>query len=443
MTNLPQYATARPGHPSGFEGGTGVFETRRPKGGLVLDILVFVIPCLLFAEVTIVGRLFAPELLMLALFPFFLLTRGRVLWTPLPRTIILLGLLWLIGLVMTDLIRDTPFNDYARGWAKIGFTLVNFSLLYMLLHDSARRLVIFAAGLAFGGILDYYISPGLLAEGDPWKFGLGAPLTLLLVVGAQRVFARRGRLAMPVILCAATAIHLAMGFRSLAGICFITAVYLFFQWRRTQPRFEVSPGRLAILVVLGVTASMAFVEAYGFAARTGMLGTDAQRKYEVQAANRYGLILGGRTEILVAIVAIADSPIIGHGSWAKDAEYAALLFELKGYGARARMASRGKRLIPSHSYLFGAWMEAGILGAVFWFAVLWLVVRVAAHLHQMPGPLTPLIAFVCFILLWDVLFSPYGAIGRIFVPYYLVVLLFAWEHLLALRRERVAVTVSR
>ncbi len=443
MTNLPQYAPARPGHPSGFEGGTPPFEARRPRGGFVLDVLVFVIPCLFFLEAKVVGRLFGTEILILAVFPFVLLTRGRLLWTPAPRTIILLGLLWLLGQVTTDLIRDTPFQDYARGWAKIGFTLINFSVLYLLLHDSARRLVIFAAGLGIGLILDYYITPGVLAAGDPWKFGLGAPLTLLLVVGAQHLLARTGRLAMPVLLGSAAAIHLALGFRSLAGICFITAVYLFFQWRRTPPRIEVSPGRLAILVAIVIAASVAFVEAYGYAARTGMLGADAQRKYEVQAASQYGLILGGRPEILVAIQAIMDSPVIGHGSWAKGADYAALLFEFKGYGPWVMKASRGKRLIPSHSHLFGAWVEAGIVGAVFWLAVLWLTIRVMAHLHQMPGALTPLIAFICFVLLWDVLFSPFGAERRVFVPYYLVVLLFAWEHVLALRWERATVTVPR
>ena len=259
MTNVPQYAPARPGHPSGFEGGTPPFEVRRPRGGFLIDVLVFVIPCLLFLEVTVVGRLFASELMLLALLPFVLIARGRVLWAPLPRTILVLGVAWLLSQVVTDIIRDTPFHDYVRGWAKIGFTLVNFAVLYMLLHDSARRLVIFAVGLAVGGILDYYISPETLAVSDPWKFALGGSFTLLLIVGAQRLFERGMRLVVPAVPAAAAALNLVMGYRSLAGICFLVAVYLFLQWRRPKLRYRITPARLAMLGVLGFIATIAFI----------------------------------------------------------------------------------------------------------------------------------------------------------------------------------------
>ncbi len=434
MTNVPQYAPARPGHPSGFSGGPAEIPTRRAKGGIVLDVLVFVIPCLLFLEVTVVGRLFASEIMLLALLPFVLIARGRVLWAPLPRTILVLGMAWLLNQVVTDIIRDTPFHDYARGWAKIGFTLVNFAVLYMLLHDSARRLVIFAVGLAVGGILDYYISPETLAVSDPWKFALGGSFTLLLIVGAQRLFERGMRLVVPAVPAAAAALNLVMGYRSLAGICFLVAVYLFLQWRGPKLRFRITPARLAMLGVLGFIATIAFIEAYGYAASTGVLGGEAQRKYERQASSQYGLLLGGRMEILVSSRAIMDSPIIGHGSWAKDAEYARLLLEIKGYGPWVAASGLQSKLIPTHSYLFGAWVEAGILGAVFWIYILWRVVLVLAGQHQARGSLMPLVTFCCLTLLWNVLFSPFGATTRIFAPYYVVVVLFAWELMQTLRR---------
>jgi len=95
----------------------------------------------------------------------------------------------------------------------------------------------------------------------------------------------------------------------------------------------------------------------------------------MQAHGEYGLIVGGRSEILVSAQAIMDSPILGHGSWAKNEEYAAMLNYLResmGYVAQGKHESG---LIPTHSHIFGAWVEAGILGAVFW---LWILT--VAHL---------------------------------------------------------------
>ena len=81
--------------------------TARPSR--LLDALVFVIPCLLFLEFRLVGRIFAPEVLLIALAPALLLFKGRLLTAPMPRTLLMLGLLWLFSQVATDLIRDTPF----------------------------------------------------------------------------------------------------------------------------------------------------------------------------------------------------------------------------------------------------------------------------------------------------------------------------------------------
>src|SRR5260221_609389 len=154
----------------------------RDRGSVVGDAFAFLIPCFLFIEFNLVGRLFLPELLLLALLPILLIMRGQLLVTRLPLTVFSLGLLWLSSQIATDFIRDTPFEDYSRGWSKIAFTLANFSSLYMLIYGSRKRLVLFAVGMVIGSIGAYYLHPSEFAESDPWKFGLGAPFTLLVVL---------------------------------------------------------------------------------------------------------------------------------------------------------------------------------------------------------------------------------------------------------------------
>ena len=399
-----------------------------------MDALAFSIPCLLSLDFTLIGRLFVAELLLLALMPMLLLFKWRMLTAPMPRTLLMLGLMWLASQVSTDLIRNTPFADYSRGWAKITFTLINFSALYMLLNNNRRRLVLFAVGITIGWYLHHVFNPFPSAQGDPWKFGLALPVTLLLVLGAQRGFKRNSPRIVSLFLFFAAGLNLAMGFRSLAGICFVTAMFLFLQLHQSRLVTRISHGRLVLIFAIGIIGVIGFMEFYGFAARDGMLGAQAQSKYETQASGKYGVFLSGRTEILVAMQAIADSPIIGHGSWAKDPKYRNMLYKLGDATPIQQITMRNLGLIPTHSFITGAWVEAGLLGALFWAYVLWLIVRNLIYLHQMHEVLSPLITFVSFLMLWDVLFSPFGFDRRVVVPFFIIVVMFSWEIILANRR---------
>jgi hypothetical protein len=167
---------------------------------------------------------------------------------------------------------------------------------------------------------------------------------------------------------------------------------------------------------------------YQYVAGKGALGEDARSKYEEQSSGQYGILLGGRVEMLGYLPAIYDSPILGHGSWAKDptyiiAEHQALA--LMGYSAADEISTEDLELglIPSHSYLFGAWVDAGILGAVFWAWVFFLDAKTLFRVYSPTTVLLPVMSYMGFELLWDVLFSPYGAEARIVFPFYLVTLM--------------------
>ena len=146
---------------------------------------------------------------------------------PKTRTYILnSGLLWLFGQIVADLIRSTPFHDYARGWAMIGVTLTNFAVIYVLLFQNARRIILYTIGVALGGLLQYQFNPGTLRKRRPLEiwvrlfaelfgrpfcyFGLCAPRSLTAVG----------------ILAATAVTNIYMGSRSLAGECFMAAAYL-------------------------------------------------------------------------------------------------------------------------------------------------------------------------------------------------------------------------
>lgn len=395
------------------------------------DVLAFLIPSLAFLEIGVIGRLFIPEIILLGLLPLLLYARGRWLWAPLPRKLLLFGTAWLAAQIITDLVRSTPFQDWTRGWAKITFFLLNFSALYLFLMGRRSRILWFAAGIVCGQILSYFIAPNMYAAGNTWKFGVGGAVTLAIALFTQTAFATRRPLMPELMLAGSAALNILMGLRSLGAVCFVAALYLF--GRRLFARLRPHARNLgmrgwAVVVVAALVSGIAIKTTYEYAASQGWLGGEALAKYESQSSGELGILIGGRKEILASGQAILDSPLIGHGSWAKNRMYIELLLERLsdlGYGADGAYGEDSEDLIPTHSYLFGAWVEAGLMGAVFWAFVALLSVRCLGVMFTFRHE--PLVAFGAFIavsLTWDILFSPFGALTRLYVPYYLVLLMF-------------------
>ena len=389
-------------------------------------MLAFLIPALQFVQFHVVGTLYATDILSLAVVIFSAIPNAQILNRRLPRVFLGLGLVWLLGQVMTDLVRATPFHDYSRGWAMIAFALVNFVALYVLLYQNRRRIVLCALGFAAGGILTYLLNPDAYAVSVPWKFGYGDAVTLLIVIAATFAVLRAKTSTAVTLLLAAAALNLYQGFRSLGGECFLTAVFLMMQqvaYIRREQGLRVSfAGAIAGFALLALTGA-GFLRTYEHFARSGMLGEAAQEKYQDESSGRYGVLVGGRTEFVIGLEAALNSPIIGHGSWAKDWRYSNRVEAFRqdsGYGAIGQSDSW---LIPTHSYLVGAWVCTGILGLPFWLWVFSLPIRALARLYSIAEPLTPLIAFLAISLIWDVLFSPFGAAQRFTMSFAVVALM--------------------
>jgi O-antigen ligase len=155
-----------------------------------------------------------------------------------------------------------------------------------------------------------------------------------------------------------------------------------------------------------------------------------------QAQGDLGVLLGGRSEILIASQAIMDSPLIGHGSWAKDPHYSYLYAELKFGPNGGDIPFLRNELIPSHSVIFGAWVESGIVGALFWAGVLILVAKVLLRLFSSDDPLVPVIAFIGFLMLWDIFFSPFGADRRFTLAFFVVLMTLVYPALYGAKYSR-------
>jgi hypothetical protein len=356
--------------------------------------------------------------------------RGKIrIATPAGRKFLVLCSLWLISQIVTDIVRHSAFADYTRGWSMIGLTLIGFVVLYTLLYERPRRFVLFGWGLVAGSVLTFIISPNDLALGGPWKFGFSFPVNLALFL---LISSEKSRGLWPIALSGLMGvIDIVLGTRSQGEACLVAAFYLFATRLLNAKRkagSRMKAGTILALVtslILGVAGTS---WAYQYAATAGILGKEAKDKYEQESSGKYGLLIGGRPDLLGALPAIYDSPIIGHGSWARDWTYLKAEEEalhLLGYQGAVAMTREDyiEATIPAHSYLLQAWVWAGIVGAVFWAWVFVFSARTFMRIYPPTTPLLPLFAFVALSLLWEILFSPFGEEVRIVFPYYMVMVM--------------------
>ncbi|MFZ2404143.1 MAG: hypothetical protein WAW41_03330, partial [Methylobacter sp.] len=345
----------------------GLSKTPSLRSGLFGNVFACLIPALIFIEVEFVGRLFLSEILLLGLLPFLLKARGRLLLAPLPRKLMLLGLAWLLAQIVTDVIRDTPLEDWSRGWSKIAFLLLNFSAIYLYLNGESKRFFSFAVGIALGQILAYFLNPNVFVEDYPWKFGYGMAITLLAVLASQTGFFEKRKFLSSGIILGMGVLNLYMDFRSLGLVCLLAGGFISVKKSNRVGLKKLKRSEIAMLVLLGGMAIYGITALYDYSVTEGWFGAEVRDKYLMQSSGDMGVLLGGRSEILASGQAIIDSPIIGHGSWAKDQKYADILvyaLSQHGYDIHGIYESD---LIPSHSYIMGAWVEAGLVGAIFWF----------------------------------------------------------------------------
>ena len=121
-----------------------------------------------------------------------------------------------------------------------------------------------------------------------------------------------------------------------------------------------------------------------------------------------------------------DSPILGHGSYAKDLKYTEMLSDIQvenGIQTDLEDQEDSKGMIPAHSHLMSTWVQAGILGAIFWLYILWIVLKGIIRVATLRPPNAPLYAWMLVGFSWDILFSPFGNTARMQEALMLVIIL--------------------
>lgn len=377
-------------------------------------------------SVNIIGALPGCEVILLPMLPVLLVAHGK---RPFQRQYVWFLVLvtgWLLGTLIADAYHDMGLFNRAKGVSRVIFFALDFMALAVLINQKTRRIVVFA--LSYAGVL---LFGSFQFAGDfqlQWKFGVSQGSGVLAMLVSSYFFQKKRYRICFLISLSWAALNLYYGFRSQLAIHFVAAVLtlpLFGQSLRLRNRIPRADNKARMIFTLVLAA----VAAYGanasikYAASSGLFDESTQAKFEGQENGDLGVLVGGRPETLVAIRAIEDSPIIGHGSFAEGLKYLQMKQDIQyehGYSDSDTPEELGYTTIPTHSHLTLAWVEGGILGGICWIYILLLTLRAALKLNFLRPALAPYYSYALAGFLWDILYSPFGSVNRIWAAFYIL-----------------------
>jgi hypothetical protein len=404
------------------------------------DALLFLLGVSGLYSVNLIGAIPGCELLLLVLLPVLVLEKGSRAFSREYLYFYLVVGGWFLGTLIADEYNDIWWQLRAKGVARVVFFALDFVGLAILLNNRTRRFIIFILSLDAVLLLSSREFAGEISL--QWKFGLSHATTIICLLASTYFYTRRRYwVCFSIALCIA-GLNFHYGARSQLLIDMVSTVLVLpildnAGSRRGRPILQRralrgtpvhnarKPMLSRTLVLLGLTMATAYMLNFAikFAAEKGVYDEANNEKFQAQASGDYGVLVGGRPETLVAIQAIIDSPIIGHGSFPYGVKYLQMEKDIQfehGYSDSDEPEETDSPVIPTHSHLTLGWVEGGILGGVCWIYIFILVLRALLRVATERPAFAPVYAYLLVNFLWDILYSPFGSVNRIQAAFFIL-----------------------
>ncbi len=382
-------------------------------------------------SIRLVGIFAISDLIAIFFLPFLVFKQNMFTDRRFRRVIILL-LLWMASTIVSDIYNDTSTINSIKGI----FTLVPFLaclvFAYWLLRKNYELMIPFLWGYAISFTLsagfgfDAFYIEMIQTKGVTEVSQLGHYNKIRIwiisafISGAFAItYFKKYPKFVTLVIFLFSFIVLIDGSRSTFLIYFIVALSLIYILRITKylpwegvlwsMNLKRKVTRFSIYIILLIFIAK---EVYSISVTSGYLGENERQKYEDQSNTKIGLF-SGRGEIISSLLAIKDSPILGHGSYAIDnfgyGYKAAKLIGANDLSLEWNMNIIGENYIPTHSHIWQAWVYNGFLGGVFWIYILCgiLIVFMINYLFSFPK-YQAYVLFASIGTFWSILFSPFS-----------------------------------
>lgn len=403
--------------------------------------LLFLIGLGSVTQFHLVGSLGLSELPMFLLAPFIFILDYRRLSADGFAPFIWLLILTCFGCLISSHVNDTPDIFLLKGLAHPYAMFSAAVIFHRLLRNNFGGLKWFVIGAFLSGIISIFIfqqetytaGGGYLAEGtDAINRVMGYSLfwsgkikeVLTLPVKAAYLSVPTAYSAGVGVFLVALTMVISSGSGRSAALTILASTVLIAIARRSRLRMERIGKHIIIVGICSVVALGVLKAGYSFAAREGLLGYEAQRKYLKQTRmgdSALKILMAGRMEFFCGVMACLDHPILGFGPKGEDTGGYVERY-LREYGAQEDYEhyvadvqwrkSRGElsyMAIPAHSYIGMFWISYGIVGLLLWLYVLGMFFM---YLRKYASAIPQWYGYVVLGLTaesWHIFFSPFAS----------------------------------
>jgi len=369
-------------------------------------------------KINFIGDLYYSHIFVILSSLYFFLKKEKYFYSNLEKKIFFLGILWLINQLISDFINQTQLYDIYKGNIKIIITLLSFFIFFRVAKYGLFKIINLFIWITLIFLIIKFLFNFNLSYN--WKFGIGLSLTYLLILFNNRIeknFKFNRLLLLLIFIIGIYSLFIGTRYIFLFNTIFLIIIFL------TQYLKKIRPISLIIILIV---SSFLIVPLYSKFIKSDLIEADLSQKFNNQASGDLGPLVGGRTEILSSIKAISDKPIFGHGSWPRNCEYLLYLDEkLLSLNYQTKL-NLNNCLIPTHSVIFGSWVQSGIFGFIFWLYIIFYVFKsiknILLNKNFELNRYSNLVIYLSIVCIWDILFSPFGANRMIILPLYLVII---------------------
>lgn len=363
----------------------------------------------------------------------------------------ILLILWMLGALFSDFYNGSFFEQVIRGFS-VPFTLFSVCVcVYHLLRRNPLNLKWILIGFAVSSVLSVFVfqrgaAGDLAAEGDTaaavehvvgyklfWSNMISTWLTLPVkcwYLSVPAVFTYPALIVVAIV-------NMFAGGRSAFAVSVLT-ILMVLLGGKTERTIHAVRRKIPLLIV-GVLCLAALVKgAYSYAAQHGYLNEAETKKYQMQTVRGtdfLSLLMSGRGDFFIGLMAALDKPFVGQGSQAID-DYGYEREFIAKYGTDEEVSQflRAERAgylrsIKGHSHIITYWMWHGIFGLSFWVYLLYLVVQTVRKRLGFIPEWFGFLAITMPAFLWDFFFSPLGLRVTEAVFYCALLVLVRIEHL--------------
>ncbi len=307
--------------------------------------------------------------------------------------------------LFTESISSTALEDKAKG---VAITLNSILTLSYFLYRFCRNLALVKYYL-LGTAIGFMIFPNVLSEIEGSEFGYYkftlVPLLVNALVAATLFVPSRYIKPLSPLLWLSGLIFMLSGARSSGvSLLLVGLLSMLLLYNRGLTIKSLNRTVLMLGVLLYAVYALIYVPIV-MSGQVDSVGNSAQLKSVENPYNPLSLLVVGRTESFVSLVAFAQKPLWGWGYNADDPDlkYTQLLYSIKGVDVPTH---RTFTKIPAHSVVGTSALAYGIGGAIMIMVLLIYILSLGVRRLFDRSKYVVVLLYVLFSILWNAPFSP-------------------------------------